>query len=295
MPLAEPGGKMIPGGHCRGHRTLPITVAVALSLVCLIPAVAAVEAYRPGLTIALEVRTPQGDLRSFQRPGQPPSYWAQGMPVVRGDQVTIAPLITTGGAELGEVVIRLDHVPLVAPAGGPCRVQIDTSRLAPGYHSVEVWAATKAPRRAEGSAAATFLVVPPTDPLLQVLNGEANPGPEVTEEERLSVTIRSLDPRVESELAASSAAVVSADTLFAVVGGPDVREHFYTISRDGAVTYTSPRLPISTQLLLGPSKAEGAGLAPGKAILTVRGGDGAGRFGAPAWVTVDVAAPEAPK
>lgn len=255
---------------------------------------AAAEVYRPGVTIGLEVRTPQGDLRSFQRPGQPPSYWTPGMPVVRGDQVTIVPMITTGGAELGQVAIRLDQSPLTATTGPDCRVVVDTGRLAPGLHLVEVWAATK-PQRGENSAATTFMVVPPTDALLQMQSGEAAAGPPVTEEERLAVAIRSVDEQVDKDLTTTSSATIRAETRFSISAGPAVKEYFYTLSRDGLVTYTSPRLPISTLVVIGPQADGKVGLSPGKVTFTVRGGDGAGRFGAPAWVTLDIASSEAPK
>ena len=65
------------------------------------------------------------------------------------------------------------------------------------------------------------------------------------------------------------------------------------MSRDGRVTYTSPRLPILTHILLEPQKGEEPGQAPGKLILAVRAGDGGGRFGPPAWVTVQIEGKEA--
>ncbi len=287
-------GSMAPDWH-RVLRQAFVALAFLLVWALLWQGLAVAQAYCPGVTIGLEVRTPQGDLRSFQRPGQAPTYWAPGLPVVRGDQLTIVPLITTGGAELGEVAIRLDQSPLSAPAGPDCRVLVDTGRLTPGYHLVEVWAATKAPKRGENSAATTFLVVPATDPMLQMLNAEVAPGPAATDEERLAVAIRSTDEQVDKELTSDSSAAIRAETRISISAGPAVKEYFYTLSRDGMVTYTSPRLPISTLVVIGPQADEKVGLAPGKVTFTVRGGDGAGRFGAPAWVTLDIALSEAPK
>lgn len=292
MPVRVLADSTAPGWRL-GARQASIVLAALLVCALLCQGLAAGEAYRPGVTIALEVRTPQGNLRSFQRPGLPPSYWTQDMPAVKGDQVTIIAMITTGGAELGSVAIRLDESPLAVPAGSPCRVLVDTNRLEPGYHLVEVWAATKEPKRAENSAATTFLLVPAADPLLQVLNSEAAPGPAATDEERLAVAIRSIDPPVDKGLTTDAAATIRADTRLYIAAGPDVKEYFYTLSRDGTVTYTSPRLPVSTQVVLAPQTSENVGLAPGKAIFTARGGDGAGHFGAPAWVALEIASPEA--
>jgi hypothetical protein len=287
-------GSMAPDRH-RVLRQAFVALALLSVWAFLGRAWAASEAYRPGVTIGLEVRTPQGDLRSFQQPGHAPSYWTPDLPVVKGDQLTIVPLVTTGGAELGELTVRLDHSALAAPVGPDCRVLVDTGRLAPGYHLVEVWAATKAPKRGENSAATTFLLVPGADPLLQMLHGEAAAGPPVSDEERLAVAIRSPDEHVDEELTTTSSATIRAQAQLSISAGPAVKEYFYTLSRDGVVTYTSPRLPIETLVVIAPQAGDNVGLTPGKVTFTARGGDGAGRFGAPAWVTLDIVSPEAPK
>jgi hypothetical protein len=122
-----------------------IALAVATGLVLApMAARAAGDAYIPGIQITLEVRTPQGDLRSFQRPGQHPTYWAQDLPVVKGDKLTINPMITTGGAALKQVRVRLDSTQLSDRIEPPLRVDVDTAGLAEGYHMVEVWASTQA-------------------------------------------------------------------------------------------------------------------------------------------------------
>jgi hypothetical protein len=293
MSMRVVAGSIAPDWH-RVLRQAFVALAFLLIWALLGQALAA-EAYRPGVTIGLEVRTPQGDLRSFQRPGLPPSYWTPGLPVVKGDQLTITPLVTTGGAQLGELTVRLDHNPLAAPVASDCRVLVDTGKLAPGYHLVEVWAATKAPKRGENSAATTFLLVPSTDPLLQMLNGEAAPGPPVSDEERLAVAVRSPDEHVDEELTTTSSATIRAETQLSISAGPAVKEYFYTLSRDGAVTYTSPRLPVETLVVIAPQAKDNVGLTAGKVTFTVRGGDGAGRFGAPAWVTLDTVSREAPR
>jgi len=250
---------------------------------------AAEEVYIPGIKIVLEVRTPQGDLRSFQRPGSRPTYWDPDLPVVKGDKVTIAPMIATGKAELGAVKIRLNNEQLSDSTEPPWRVEVDTSRLEPGYHLVEVWAATKPPHSRDKTATTTFLVVPENDTLLRALQeGAAESGPPVSQEERLASSIRSREAKVDQELTTSSSAAVSGPTLFFVSAGPAAKEFFYTISREGRVSYTSPRLPLLTHIMLEPAKGEGQGQAPGDLILTVRVGDGEGRFGPPAWVSIKI-------
>ncbi len=253
--------------------------------------------YVPAITIALEVRTPQGDLRSLHRPGAPPTYWPQNMPVVQGDKLTITPMVTTGGAEMARLVLRLDSEKLAdrpsTSSGQAWRVEVDTASIVPGYHMVEVWAATKPPNAGENSATTTFLVVPKNDPLLAALQqGAGAAGPPVSDEERLACTIRSRDPGVDAGLVATSQAKVTQPTLFFVAAGPAAKEYFYSLSREGRVTYVSPRLPLTTNILLEPQAGEGQGQAPGELILTVRAGDDEGRFGAPAWLTLQIEGPK---
>jgi len=256
----------------------------------------AADKYVPGVKIVLEVRTAQGDLRSVQRPGFAPTYWFQDLPVVQGDKLTINAMISTGGAELGSVKIRLDHSDLKAGTEAPWRVDVNTTDLSPGYHLVEVWASTKPPAAKEKGATMGFLVVPQNDPLLRVLapaTGEA--GPPVSPEEQLACAIRSREAPVDKDITTSSSATVAGPTLFFVSAGPAVKEFFYTLSRDDRITYTSPRLPVVTSILLEPQQPNGLGLAPGTLVLAARAGDGDGRFGAPAWITVHVKAVEAAK
>jgi len=254
------------------------------------------DAYVPGIKIVLEVRTARGDMRSVQRPGFAPTYWYQDLPVVQGDKLTINAMISTGGAELGSVKIRLDHSDLKAGTEAPWRVDVNTTDLSPGYHLVEVWASTKPPAAKENGATMGFLVVPQNDPLLHVLapaTGEA--GPPVSPDEQLACTIRSREAEADKDITTSSSATVAGPTLFFISAGPAVKEFFYTLSRDGRITYTSPRLPVVTSILLEPQKPNGLGLAPGTLILAARAGDGEGRFGAPAWVTVHAKPAEAAK
>jgi hypothetical protein len=255
------------------------------------------EIYVPGVKIVLEVRTAQGHLRSFQRPGSPPTYWDQTFPVVQSDRVTIDAFIATGGAELGEVRIRLDNKLLSTQTSGPWRIETDTSKLALGHHLVEVWAATKEPNSRFRSVTTSFLVVPDNDPLLRVLQGETSEAKlPISDEERLACAIRSRDQKVDQETTTDApAATVAAPVLFYVSAGPTAKEFFYTLTRDGKVTYTSPRLPLMTHILLEPQKSDGQGQPPGELILTTRVGDGTGRFGPPAWVTVRIKGEEAAK
>ncbi len=274
-------------------------LAFSLLLFCSVlgKAISAEKRYVPGIAIALEVRTPQGDLRAFQQPGSPPTYWRQDLPVVKGDKVTLSGLITTGGGELEKVRIRLDSGLLSDRVEPPWRAEVDTAGLAEGYHLVEVWASTKRPSSKENTATTSFLVVPQNDPLLHMLQPETPAAAPATigDEERLACSIRSRDTAVDKELMAESPAKVDKPVLFFVAATPEAKEFFYTLEREGRVTYTSPKLPLLTHILLEPPTEEGKGQVAGELILTVRVGDGEGRFGPPAWVTVRIISPEKPK
>jgi len=272
------------------NRTGWLVVPPVLLCLAAVSAGAAEVSYVPQIKIMLEVRTPQGDMRTFSRPGSPPMYWAQDMPVVQGDKLTAIPVVITGGAELDKLVLRLDNDQFAERTAAPWRADVDTAKLAPGYHSVEAWAVTKAPDAKDNSGATTFLVVPSSDPLLAVMQESA--GPPATDEERLACVIRSRDPQADASLASTSSAKVTQATLFFVLAGPAAKEYYYTITRDGQVNYTSFRLPMNTHIQLQPQIGEGPGQAPGDVILTVRAGDGQGRFGAPVWVTVQIEAPK---
>ena len=85
------------------------------------------------MKIVFEVRTSQGDLRSFHRLGLPPTYWDQTFPARQGDpRVQIHALVATGGAELEEVHVTLDGKQTAALTKAPWRTEVDTKNLSVG-------------------------------------------------------------------------------------------------------------------------------------------------------------------
>ncbi len=97
-----------------------------------------------------------------------------------------------------------------------------------------------------------------------------------------------------------AAVVLSKPQLLFASAGPDAKEFFYTLSRDGQVVYTSPLLPILTYVYLEPAPKPGAAakpaspslLTPGEVVFSIQVGDGAGRFGPPVGVTLQIQAGE---
>jgi hypothetical protein len=279
----------------------------------------------PQVEIALSVVQADGSPRTFQQPGPGGMRipWDTNLPVPQGDQVNIAVNVDTGDPEvhLRELRIRLDSTLLKAlPAGADesssadatatphawqAEVEVDTGELKPGHHLIEAWAVTKRPDRFK-SVTTSFLVVPINDPLLVLLlpPGAFEPHPDpvpppdirATEDEALACTIHSRDAEVEKELTATGSATVAGPVYFFVSAGPTAREFVYTLTRDGAVTYVSGRLPIvgggHTYILLRPPSPEAPGLEPGDVDLAVWAGNG-DVFGKPARITVHITAEEA--
>jgi hypothetical protein len=273
--------------------------------------------YVPTPKVVFEVRTAQGDLRSYQRPGLAPTYWDQSFPALQGDKVTVDPLVATGGAELGSVKVSVDGTGVADLSKAPWRTVVDTAGLALGEHAIEVKAKTAAPHAREGTAKATLVVLPQDERVGKLPAAGATE----SEGERLSAVIGCLDPEIDAALDASATASLTEPELFHASAGPAAKEYFYTLSREGKVFYTSPLLPITTFVLLEPEGAAapaagaaegkteggqqalhprptdtsaGAGmrLAPGEVLLTLQVGNGEGRFGPPVWATLAVT-PEA--
>ncbi len=272
-----------------------LLVALLLGGLPLVGAQAGETIYVPGIKIVLEVRTAQGQLRSFQRPGERPSYWGQGFPVVQGDRVTVVPLIATGGAELGEVRLRCDETPLGNKTEAPWRLEVDTAQWTVGPHQLEVWAESQAPHGRRARATTTLVVVAPDDRAVRETGDPAN------QQESLACVLGARDAELDRALVDLASVRLDKPELFFVAAGPAATEYFYTLSRDGKELYRSPLLPLATHLLLGPARprADVGGRAPavpvtgeGKSMLTVRAGDGTGRFGPPAWATVQFAGGE---
>jgi hypothetical protein len=287
------------------------------------------EAGVPRLHIALSVVTADGSPRTFRQagPGGMLIPWDTNLPVPQGDQVNVTVSASTGDPDvhLRELRIRLDSTalevlpgdvnePSTADTGAEdaaasahewqAEVQVDTGHLQPGHHLLEAWAVTKRPDRYK-SVTTSFLVVPIDDPLLLLLlpPGAFEPHPvpvpppdiRVTEDTALACTIHARDTEVEKELTATGSATVAGPVYFFVSAGPTAREFVYTLTRDGAVTYVSGRLPIvsggHTYILLRPPSPEAPGLEPGDVDLAVWAGNG-NVFGKPARITVHITAEE---
>jgi hypothetical protein len=304
-----------------------ITVLLMAAVLLFAPLCAGYAEDEPGVPqveIALKVIQADGSPRTFQQPGPGGMRipWDTNLPVPQGDQVNIAVSVDTGDPDvhLRELRIRLDSKLLKAlpadadepssadapatPHAWQAEVEVDTGELKPGHHLIEAWTITKRPDRFK-SVTTSFLVVSIDDPLLVLLlppgafelHPDPVPPPDIraTEDEALACTIHSRDAGVENELTETGSATVAGPVYFFVSAGPAVREFVYTLTRDGAVTYVSGRLPMTsggpTYILLRPPSPEAPGLEPGDVDLAVWAGNG-NVFGKPARITVHITAEE---
>jgi len=269
-----------------------LLVVVCLIVACAGAAVAAQTVWVPGVRVALEVRTPSGELRTYHTPPKF-SYWSPDLPVIEGDKVTVDAFVALGGGELDKVRVRLDNGLLANLKKEPWKIDLPGDRLKPGYHFVEVWAASKQGKWASGTM--SFLVVPASEPSIRVaLAPEA--AAEVTVAEPVpgeqagpQAAVRSQDPAADQALREGKPAAINQTTLF-YVETTEGKQYFYTLEREGVITYRSPALPLNTQVLIQPRRGESAGLEPGQVIMRVRAGDLAGNFGPPTQVTLDLQA-----
>ncbi len=250
--------------------------------------------YIPGVKIIFEVRTPQGDLRSYQRPGLPP--YLLGSSLSRRARAIGCRLMRwwpPAGPSWKKCTSRWTARNVAALTKAPWRTEVDTTNLALGEHPIEVKASTASPHSRTTAAKATLVVAAADERAEHAVVLPASD----TDRERLSSVVGCVDPELDRALDDRAAAVVSKPQLFFASAGPGAKEFFYTLSREGQVVYTSPLLPMVTYVYLEPAPKLAAAapkptspslLTAGEVILSIQVGDGAGRFGPPVGVTLQI-------
>lgn len=99
-----------------------------------------VVAYKPGVSIVPEVLMPDGQTVRTYNTTNGLSLWTNTLPVVQGDKVKINVFAATGGAELKEIIVRLDNTKIADIASAPWNTLLDSTKLGAGHHMIEVWA-----------------------------------------------------------------------------------------------------------------------------------------------------------
>ncbi len=97
-------------------------------------------AYAPGVSLVPEVLLPDGVTPRMYNTTKGLSLWTNTLPVVQGDKVKLNVFAATGGAELKEIIVRVDNTKIADIAAAPWKTTLDTAKLGTGHHMVEVWA-----------------------------------------------------------------------------------------------------------------------------------------------------------
>jgi hypothetical protein len=220
-------------------RAVVSTIAAAVLVITWPASRAESRVYVPGVKLVLEVRSPDGNLRSYHRPGERPTYWGQDLPVVKGDLLTVDPFVATGGSELEEVRIRLDGDLVSTQVEAPWRYEVNTQDLDVGRHVIDVRVNTQSPGAAHNTASTSFRLLPQSDRF-------AGSAPEA-----LDCAIGSLEPSLDREIAETSSVTLSGPALFFVAAGPRATKFAYALERGGE-RYDARTLPLSTHILIEP-------------------------------------------
>ncbi len=96
--------------------------------------------YAPGVSLVPEVLLPDGTTPRMYNTTNGLSLWTNTLPVVQGDKVKLNVFAATGGAELKEIIVRVDNTKIADLAAAPWKTNLDTAKLGTGHHMVEVWA-----------------------------------------------------------------------------------------------------------------------------------------------------------
>lgn len=252
--------------------------------------------YTPAVVIIPEVRTPQGELRSY-RTAQGVSYWHAGLPVYKGDGVKLNVFVSTGGADLAETRVRLDNKEISRRTEAPWDVTLDTGDLSGGYHYVEAWARTGGDDPRASTASLVFFVDPKqapqpdsSSPIVEAVPPpEDAPAPDLAPDQGgPSVQISADTPAAQKALDTGARVTVAAPVVFSVAGpGPD-ESYVYALYRGKEEIYRSKSRPIGSKVQLRPDAKDAPGLLPGVLRFVVWGADKQGRLGPPRIVELEV-------
>lgn len=315
----------------RRPRAIPIACALgALSLFFSIAAIASADSkqsndkltYTPAITLTLEVQTPSGAPRVYPT-ASGLSYWADDMPVAKGDQVKLDVFVATGGGELQGAKVRLDNQPIATLDKSPWSTTINTDAIGAGDHFLEVWAQELEPdgkRTAYAIKTMTFTVasnlpgvgsgpVSAVAGVQQVLSGNSvtnvpltGPGqpPALPQpiagsaaDATATVSLAANDPTAEQALASGNVVSLSAPIVVSVhaPAGSTAHRFVYALVRGDQTIYESdqPSDINLAQIRLQQRSGTEPGLLPGRIVLWVWGVNNHGDYGTPISAIFDVA------
>lgn len=254
--------------------------------------------YTPAVVIIPEVRTPDGEMRTY-RTAQGVSYWHDGLPVYKGDDVKLNVFVSTGGATLAETRVRLDNKEISRRSEAPWNAEVDTGALEPGYHYVEAWAITGGQDPRDSTANLVFFVDPKqapqadtASPVVGTVQPPADaPAPDIAPDQGgPAVRISADTPAAAKSLNAGERVTVAAPVIFSITGPGPEEGYVYSLYRGADEIYRSKVKPVGSKVQLRPDAKGAPGLLPGLLRFVVWGTDKQGRLGPPRVVEIEVPA-----
>lgn len=274
-------------------------------------------AYVPGVALTTEVLLADGKTQRTYNTPKGLSYWQGDLPIPQGDTMKITAFVATGGAELGNVKIRVDNAKIADLTQAPWAATLDTATLAPGYHMLEVWAQTSGDRPQASSKTLSFYVTKELSPEFAVkgsqqslqngtlttenpVAGDADAVPPLPDflrgkpvDANARVELTAQQPQAAAALKFGSSAITIAGptVLYArAKPGSKATQYAFVLARDGASILTATRpLALGYQRINIQKRTETTpGLRPGTVVLWVWGMDAAGHPGAPIKTVLDI-------
>lgn len=299
--------------RCLSRNKLQLHTVVFVALVIAAgaePALAHSHAiYIPQITIVPTVLETDGVTPVTYDTKDGPSYWRPGLPISQSSVIKLNAFVTTGGADLARVIVRLDNTRIATLTSSPWSANLNAATLSPGNHMVEVWAQAAGDPKQTNTTTLSFYVAnfpstiaqgqdatPPQFSVMgsvESLNPGQNPAYKLSESDDLSNSApdflagKPLDVSAMVELHSTNSDVDNAFgdhrgavTLSSPVvlfcsrpAGSTAVTYAYSITRDGE-TIVAPTAPLSlqyTRIRIEPRTADRPGLRPGNVTLWIWG------------------------
>jgi hypothetical protein len=277
--------------------------------------------YSPGLALIPEVLQKDGVSEQTYNTTQGPSLWTETLPIPQGDKIKLNVFVATGGADLKEIIVRLDNARIADITTAPWSETLDTANMQAGYHMIEVWAQASGNPPQAATKTLTFFVTKDLAPQYRVEGSQQvlyqgtvtnlTPGAKTDinaapvlpdflkgKSQDLSAGIVVYMQSSASSPTTSGAAVpdttgpltINEPTLFYVQAAPGSTavRYAYALVRDGTTinTSTAPLELNYDRIRIEERSSTRSGLAPGTVMMWVWGVDADNRPSAPAKVQI---------
>ncbi len=267
--------------------------------------------WKPGITLAADVMTPGGTQAQTFPTAQGPTLWNGTQLIPQGDKIRLNVFVSTGGASLAEIRVRLDNTLIADVKSGPWSAVVDTATLTSGHHMFDVWAQATGDPPLDSSTQLLFVVGDPATGVKDsppTLGSTDPPAPDAPPALPAAQSGLPTNPNAKVQVsykdasladaapgtpvtAASGDIPVASPTVIDVHSAPGsaATQFLYALVRDGqviqeaATPYALPSVTQSQHTLIRIQERTDTqpGLRPGSVALWVWGVDAQGRPGNP--------------